>query len=192
MQSKGTSHKWLDLQKYFNLLRQDDELQRIWYFTAKVKGAQLARQEAYFDALSASPLLELVFGLYKEKTTSCRVVGCGYEGKKTYRVSEEKRTDVNIALQMIDNAYQGACERMILVSGDSDLVPAVQLIKKRHPRIQVIVYVPASNPKRGAAKELRSAAGKNKTLPMALLSKAQFPTSLRGFSGNIVKKTSSW
>ena len=49
---KDTPHKWLNLQKYFELLRQDDDIQKIWYFTAKVSGSQLARQEAYFDALA--------------------------------------------------------------------------------------------------------------------------------------------
>ena len=85
---------------------------------------------------------------------------------------------MNIALQMLDDAYQGACDRIILVLGDSDLVPAIRLVKKRHPEIQVTVYIPATNPKRGAATELRNVADKHKTLPSDLLPKAQFPPSL--------------
>ena len=189
---KHTPHKWLDLQKYFELLRQDDDIQRIWYFTAKVSGTPLTRQETYLDALTTLSLVECVFGLYKLKNLHCRIKQCGYEGKKTYKVPEEKGTDVNIALQMLDDAYQGACDRIILVSGDSDLVPAVNLVKKRHPDIQVTVYVPANNPKRGAATELRGAADKHKTLPAALLSKAQFPRRFTGASGQIICKPSSW
>jgi 6-hydroxy-3-succinoylpyridine 3-monooxygenase len=189
---KGTSHKWLNLQKYFELLRQDDELQKIWYFTAKVSGVQLARQETYFDALATMPLIEMVFGLYKLKKLRCKIRECGYQGNKSYKVPEEKGTDVNIALQMLDDAYQGACDRIILVSGDSDLVPAVKLVKKRHPEIQVTVYIPASDPRRGAATELRSVADKHKTLPTALLSKAQFPDDLIGASGKNICKPSNW
>jgi 6-hydroxy-3-succinoylpyridine 3-monooxygenase len=189
---KDTPHKWLNLQKYFELLRQDDDIQKIWYFTAKVSGSQLARQEAYFDALATLPMIEMVFGHYKLKSLQCRIKDCGYQGNKSYKVPEEKGTDVNIALQMLDDAYQGACDHIILVSGDSDLVPAVRLVKKRHPKIQVTVYIPATDPKRGAARELRNVADKHKTLPSELLPKAQFPQSLIGSSGKIICKPSNW
>lgn len=93
---------------------------------------------------------------------------------------------------MLDDAYQGACARIILVSGDSDLVPAVKLVKKRHPEIQVTVYIPATDPKRGAATELRNVADKHKTLPQELLPKAQFPQILTGSSGKRISKPSNW
>jgi 6-hydroxy-3-succinoylpyridine 3-monooxygenase len=189
---KDSPDKWLNLQKYFELLRQNDDLQKIWYFTAKVSGSKLAAQETYLDALGTLPLVEVVFGLYKLKNLKCRVDKCAYQGGRSYKVPEEKGTDVNIALQMIDDAYQGACDRMILVSGDSDLVPAVKLVKKRCPEVQITVYIPATNPKRGAATELRSATDKHKTLPLQLLSKAQFPQSLMGASGKIIHKPSHW
>jgi 6-hydroxy-3-succinoylpyridine 3-monooxygenase len=174
------------------LLRQDDDIQKIWYFTAKVSGNQLVSQETYFDALATLPLVEIVFGLYKRKKLRCQVRGCSYQGDKSYEVPEEKGTDVNIALQMLDDAYQSACDRMILVSGDSDLVPAVKLVKKRHPEIQITVYIPATDPRRGAATELRSVADKNKTLPLALLPKSQFPQSFTGTSGNTICKPITW
>lgn len=189
---KGTPHKWLDLQRYFELLRKDDNIQKIWYFTARVDGNQSVRQTAYFDALGTSPLVGLIFGLYKVKTARCRVAGCKYQGKKTYRIPEEKRTDVNIALQMLDDAYQGECDRIVLVSGDSDLVPAVNLVKRRHPKIQVVVYVPATNHKRAAAKELRDAADRHSTLPTSLFSKAQFPVTLTTKLGAVIRKPISW
>jgi 6-hydroxy-3-succinoylpyridine 3-monooxygenase len=101
---KVTPDKWLNLQQYFQLIRQDDEIQKIWYFTARVSGSQQVRQETYFEALSTLPLVQMVFGLYKSKTLKCRVKDCGYDGKKSYQVTEEKGTDVNIALQMLDDA----------------------------------------------------------------------------------------
>jgi 6-hydroxy-3-succinoylpyridine 3-monooxygenase len=189
---KDSSNKWLDLQKYFELLRQDDEIQKIFYFTAIVSGEAQLRQKIYFQALETSPLVHMVFGLYKLKKLRCRVNDCHYSGQKYYKVPEEKGTDVNIALQMLDDAYQCVCDRMILVSGDSDLVPAIKLVKKRHPEIQVTVYVPANDPKRGAARELRSAADKHQTLPQKLLQKAHFPDSLTLSSGEVIKKPSSW
>ena len=37
-----------------------------------------------------------------------------------FDVYEEKRTDVNIAVYMLDDAYQDACDNFVLVSGNSD------------------------------------------------------------------------
>jgi len=189
---KGTPHKWLNLQRYFELLRQDDDLRKIWYFTAEVDGSSRQRQATYLDALRTLPRIEIVFERYKRKELRCPI-DCSYPNqKKFYTVPEEKGTDVNIALQMLDDAYQGICDRLVLVSGDSDLVPAVKRVKQRHPDLKVTVYVPAANPRRGAAKELRSAADKHHTLPMALLAKTQFPPSLLGASGQHIDKPSGW
>ena len=188
---KNSSDKWLNLEHYFQLLRQDDDIQKIYYFTAKVTGQAQARQETYFKALQTLNLVQIVFGLYKSRQRKCKVSICS-NPQKNYADYEEKRTDVNIALQMLDDAYQNNCDRMIVVSGDSDLVPAVELVRKRFPRIQIVVYVPSRHPKRGAATELRNAANKNKTLPTALFKKTQFPQSLVDNSGQTINKPSSW
>ncbi len=128
---KDSPYKWLNLQTYFERLRQDDDVQKIWYFTARVSGAASSRQSPYLEALLTLPKIEIKYGLFKDKTQKCRVIGCSLPAsQKKYKVPEEKGTDVNIALQMIDDAYQGLCDRIILVSGDSDLVPAIELVKK--------------------------------------------------------------
>ncbi|MDJ0730832.1 MAG: NYN domain-containing protein [Crocosphaera sp.] len=129
--------------------------------------------------------------MYKSRQRKCKVASCS-SPKKNYADYEEKRTDVNIALQMLDDAYQNNCDRMIVVSGDSDLVPAVELVRKRFPRIQIFVYIPSRDKKRGAATELRNAANKNKTLPTALFKTTQFPQSLVDNSGQTINKPSSW
>jgi uncharacterized LabA/DUF88 family protein len=62
---------------------------------------------------------------------------------------------------MLDDAYQDHCDQFVLVSGDSDLVPAINLVRTRFPLKKVIVYiphVPALSKTRGYAVEVRSAA----------------------------------
>ena len=71
-------------------------------------------------------------------------------------------------------------ERMVVVSGDSDLVPALQMVKARFPKKKIIVYVPSRDYRRGAATELRGAADQDRTLPLALLSKCQLPAGAGG------------
>lgn len=190
---KDSPHQWLNLQHYFQLLRQDDDIQKIWYFTAEMLGQQAhANQAAYLEALRTLPLVEVVLGLYKLKNTTCYVPRCRYPGRRVYKIPEEKKTDVNIAVHMLDDAYRGCCERIVLVSGDSDLVPAINIIKDRQPHIEVIVYIPSKHPNRGAARELRDSADKNRTLPQSLLSKTQFPTSLVNAAGSRIQKPANW
>jgi uncharacterized LabA/DUF88 family protein len=105
---------------------------------------------------------------------------------------EEKRTDVNIAVQMIDDAYQDACDVFVVVSGDSDLVPPLYLIKQRFPHKTIVVYVPARDKIRGAATEIRNAADKNATLPQEILRHSQFPPTLRDGQGGTITKPPTW
>ena len=188
---KGTSYKWLDLQSYFKRLRSGDDIQRISYFTARVNGNKGVDQATYLQALSTCPLVEIVYGLYKKKTVKCGVRPCGHNVKE-FTTYEEKGTDVNIALQMVHDAYQGCCDRIVLVSGDSDLVPGLKLVRQVAPHITTHVYVPGSNPKRCAATQLRNAAHKNATLPNNLLSKSQFPKTFSDSSGTVITKPTGW
>ena len=70
---------------------------------------------------------------------------------------------MHIAVRMLADAYQDHADRFILVSGDSDLVPAVTTIKEQFPDKEIIVYIPSRNPARGAAVELRAAADKHRS-----------------------------
>jgi hypothetical protein len=75
---RGGPHKWLDLQKYFTMLRPDDQIQRIWYFTALIDGSHRQDQEAYLQALDTLPLVEIVLGKYKYKTVKCTLSACTF------------------------------------------------------------------------------------------------------------------
>jgi uncharacterized LabA/DUF88 family protein len=188
---KDTPVKWLDLERYFKLLRPHDSIQKIKYYTALVVGPHRANQEAYWQALSTTPLVEIVQGNFKEKNMLCKVHACAHPGNRSFKTHEEKRTDVNIAIGMLDDAYQELCDRMILVSGDSDLVPVVRLVRSRFPSIDVNVYVPARHRERGRAVELRSSATDSKELPLNILPKAQFPPVII-HDGITIHKPSGW
>ena len=99
---------------------------------------------------------------------------------------------MNIAIHMSKDAIDDKCDRLIVVSGDSDLVPAVKAVKLFDPNKKVIVYVPANNQVRGAANELRNSSDRHKALPNNLLSKAQFPDQLTYSKGGIIQKPEAW
>lgn len=189
---KGSTHRWLNLDRYFQMLRQADDIRRIHYFTARTVSPASPSQDAYLRALATLPLVNIIEGKFKEREVHCRVAACTHAGSKVVRVPTEKRTDVNIALQLLDDAYQDQCDTFVIVSGDSDLVPALEMVKARFSQKKIVVYVPTRDPVRGAATELRGAANQDRTLPLALLSKSQFPAQVPDGRGGIIHKPAGW
>jgi len=189
---RNSPNRWLNLERYFTLLRQQDQIQRICYFTARHSDPPSAKQATYLRALATLPRVRVIEGRFKERETRCRVITCAFAGDKLFRTPIEKRTDVNIALQMLDDAYQEVCDTFVLVSGDSDLVPAVELVKTRFPEKTTIVYVPTRSAIRGAAVELRTSAHRHRSLPLELLRKAQFPANVPDGRGGTITKPLGW
>jgi len=184
--------KWLDLERFCKLLRPNDDVQAVKYFTALINGPTKPNQEAYLRALATTPLVSVILGKFKDKNVRCGVTTCTHLASKRFKVPEEKRTDVNIAISMLDDCYQDLCDHLILFSGDSDLVPAVSLIRLRFAAKTVTVYVPSNNPIRGAAVELRLAATKHRNLPLSLLPNAQFPDAIPDGGGGIINRPAAW
>lgn len=189
---KGGPNRWLNLERYFTKLRPHEDIKRIYYFTAKVEGPSRTDQETYLRALGTLPLVNIRLGKFKLKTVQCRVPSCTNPGPKFFKAPEEKQTDVAIGIQMVLDAYDDACDNFILVSGDSDLLPAVTTIKRLFPKKQLIVYIPAQNVVRGAATELRGVADKDRTLPQALLRHCLFPAKVSDGMGGYIDKPNGW
>jgi uncharacterized LabA/DUF88 family protein len=136
----GRRYHWLDLQALVaSLLQPGQELREVWYFTAWVKNDADAalRQSTYLDALADHcPHVHLVEGRFQEKLRVCKSCGAGWIGY------EEKETDVNIAIALVEDAVQDRYDTAILVSGDSDLRPAVAAVKRLRPQKRIIAAFP--------------------------------------------------
>ena len=177
----------------FTLLRANDEIRAIKYFTTLVESeSHRGRQQTFLNALGTRPLMQTILGRFKQKRIQCKCAGCTEVGDRVFEVPEEKRTDVNIAIHMLDDAYRGQCAQQVLVSGDSDLVPALQMVRRRFPAMTTIVYVPARTENRRKAFELRRAAHRHKDLPLTLLAKAQLPDRLPDGAGGFIEKPPEW
>lgn len=57
-------------------------------------------------------------------------------------MSKEKKTDVNIAIRMIEDCLDDNTDSIVLVSGDSDQEPAIHWIQERFPKVRLAVYIP--------------------------------------------------
>jgi uncharacterized LabA/DUF88 family protein len=194
-------YRWLDLDLLAQRLRPLDQIEKVRYFTAMVSGPTRTNQETYLRALATTPRVEVVLGSFKKKTVECINQNCPgpHRKRRFFQTQEEKRTDVNIALHMLDDAYRGICDRIVLISGDSDLVPAIEMVISRFPAIKVNVYIPVPvlNPPQGARersykKELRNVSTTVRELPSQLLPHSLFPDPLVMPDGTSAKMPLAW
>jgi uncharacterized LabA/DUF88 family protein len=127
----GRKYLWLDLQALAaSLLLPGQTLERVTYFTARVRNAPDSeqRQSDYLNALvHHGPLVTVVDGRFQEKHRQCRTCG------DTWTVYEEKETDVNIATRLIGDAVRDRYNTAVLVSADSGLCPAIRALKRLRP-----------------------------------------------------------
>jgi len=93
---------------------------------------------------------------------------------------------------MLQDAYKNNCERIVLVSGDSDLVPSLEFIKRDFHSIKTIVYIPSVHHSRGAAVELRRAAHKDFTLDFNRIRPFLLSDPVISPSGTTFAKSSGW
>jgi uncharacterized LabA/DUF88 family protein len=59
-----------------------------------------------------------------------------------YETYEEKKTDVNLALEIALDAYEDLYDKVILISGDNDISPSIEAIKKKFPNKYFLVVSP--------------------------------------------------
>ena len=157
---KGTAYKWLDLGVLFRdqILRPQDpgaSVVCIKYFTSPVKAsyarhgvASVHAQSQYHRALKSihGDLLQIVHGFHIFEATHMpsHVEGRLPNKQKLSSVwmIEEKQTDVNLALQVYRDAVRGQCDQQVICSNDSDLEPALQLIREDVPDMRIGLVVP--------------------------------------------------
>lgn len=97
---------WLDLVGVSAaLLKPEQCLEHCHYFTARIRNkgnsSQSAkRQSVWLDALATLAQQTIHYGHYLQKSQKCRQCGAQWS------VPEEKMTDVNIAVQLLCDAYE--------------------------------------------------------------------------------------
>lgn len=176
---------WLDLPALgAGLLKPGQRIVAVKYFTARVGSpeASVRRQGKYLDAVAARGGIEIVEGNFIYNQDSCD--GC----HRTWQRREEKQTDVNIAVRMLCDAQDDLYDVAILISGDSDQVPAVNEIRTRHPDRKVIV---ASPPKR-VSKDLNKSAAAWFVLGERNFARAQLPDCVQGKNGYALYRPAEW
>ncbi|MBC7426467.1 MAG: NYN domain-containing protein [Bacteroidia bacterium] len=134
---------WLDFAKFCSqfIFEHDNQiLYKIKYFTAPPKNIQKrSRQSALFGANKVinGDIFEVINGHYTDKFIKC-LASC----KEKFNVPEEKCTDVNIALAMVNDCIDGNVDIITLITADSDQASTIKYITNKFPHIKIRVYFP--------------------------------------------------
>ncbi len=104
------------------------------HLEARRPGAVL-RQSRYLEALRATGV-ETRLGQFKRRERMCPLCG------RRFATYEEKETDVAIGATMVRLVCDDACDTVVLVTGDTDLVPAVTTARDRDPAKTLAVLFP--------------------------------------------------
>lgn len=180
---KSSAYKWLDLKKLFvGLLDDSHEICRIKYYTATISSREgnlpsRLRQKYYLQAISHYiPEIEIHYGHYLTHEVKAKVVNPPPEFIKIYK-TEEKGSDVNLALHVLNDAWMNAYDCAVIVSNDSDLAESLRLVKEQHKKLIGLVF-PNTAPKRKPSRELSKHADFIKHIRPHMLELSQLPDTL--------------
>lgn len=190
---KNTPYKWLDLSKLCAILLPQHQIERIKYFTAHVKALPSnpdapRRQQVYLRALRTLKNLEIVYGHFLSHSVRMPLARPIAGQPRTVEVlkTEEKGSDVNLAVQLLHDAYQNRYESAVVVSGDSDLLAAVQIVKNELGK-----PVGVLNPQKRPSRMLQQHATFYKHIRSGVLAASQFPKIVEDQHGSF-NKPSEW
>jgi uncharacterized LabA/DUF88 family protein len=136
LKGKGPGFKWLDLDTLCRKhLIPSNPVNRIRYFTARISARPgdldaPVRQETYLRALATIPGLTIHLGHFQQTKVRMPLVHPPSSGQKTERVykTEEKGSDVNIATNMLLDAFNKDCDLAVVISNDSDLEAPIRAV----------------------------------------------------------------
>jgi uncharacterized LabA/DUF88 family protein len=182
----GHRYLWLDLQALAeSLLLPDQELHEVKYFTARLRddpeGSR--RQSTYLDALSSHcGKVRRVEGRFQAKNRNCVNCGARWTGY------EEKETDVNISAALIEDAVRDRYDTAPLISGDTDLRPAIAAATRLRPHKRVFIAFP---PRRFSARLVQAVHSYTRIGPDKIRN-AQLPAKVMTVGGVILQRPAHW
>ena len=195
---KNTPYKWLNFKRLFEqLLDTSHQILSIKYFTALVTGKidpdQPIRQKTFLRALKTYiPEIEIFYGEFLSHNVFKPLaypIDKNLFGKNLKFVNivktEEKGSDVNLATQLLNDAWLNLYDCAVIVSNDSDLSESFKLVKVHHKK-KIGLITPGS---RHPSKELMKYADFVKRVRKGILAASQLPDPI---PGTTIKKPSIW
>ncbi len=186
--------KWLDIDKLcrshisiagrLSGIPDKAELSLIHYFSASPTHRSqdhVNRHSLYTACLEATGVV-VQLGRFKKKDVYC--------GKchRYFTAHEEKESDVAIAGKLFEACYSDECDTVVMITGDTDLVPAVKLCKRLFPSKKIIFGFPFQRKN----KELEKVADGSFVMKADSIKNAQFPNPFTFSEGVEVEMPTGW
>jgi uncharacterized LabA/DUF88 family protein len=141
----GIGTKWLDIyslcSSYLHAIGNNAQTVSLYYFSALAKHLQMsnpgviARHNCYLDCLKHTNVT-VELARFKKKKIKCS--SCG----STIKRHEEKETDVAIAAKLLELLFLDQCDTCVLITGDTDVVPAVKTAQSLFPNKPIGFLLP--------------------------------------------------
>ncbi|RAP58371.1 NYN domain-containing protein [Oleiagrimonas sp. MCCC 1A03011] len=194
---KRTSYRWVDLLALSQqMVRPVNKVVLIKYFTARVKSNaykpdQHVRQDAYLRAIKAHiPCLQVYEGQFYQHKVRMPLAHPPASGPRTVEVikSEEKGSDVNLAVHLVNDAWSNLFDVALVISNDSDLAEAVNLARSQGKPVGVVN--PSASDK--MCYELHRIASFKRRIEAKHLRRSQMPDPVRDATGGVIHKPVAW
>lgn len=186
LKDKGWNrYYWLNLVELSKkFLKPDQSLNWVKYFTSRISlpPDKAKRQSDFIEALETLPEIKIYFGKYQKNDVKC--TKCGHV---MYKPSE-KMTDVNIAVEMLADAFSNEFDVAILITADSDLTGPIKYIRQIFPEKQIIVAFPPSR----FSYELKNIAHATFSIGRKKLAESVFPENVVKTDGYVLKCPAKW
>ena len=183
--------KWLDLRgmlsSYLHIFGRDASVSKIVYFSALANWRDnqdpgcTARHLAYIECLKSTGI-DVKLGRFKERSKWCSTC------QKEIAYHEEKETDVAICAHFLEILSCGETEVAVLVTGDTDLSPAIRTAHRLYPGVNLAVGFPHKRKR----KELAKLADQNFLIKPERYTQHQFPDRVEVSPGRVIIKPSVW
>ncbi|MBU4445287.1 NYN domain-containing protein [bacterium] len=183
--------KWLNLNQlcssYLHMFGKEAHLEKIYYFTALAyfitakKPDAVNRHKKYIKCLESTRVL-VELGRFKKKEVYC------HSCRTTILKHEEKETDVAIAVKLLEILFKDECDTVVLMTGDTDLSPAVKRSMKLFPEKKILFAFPYKRKN----KELLKLAPDSFTIHKNQYIRNQFPAKVVLTDGKEIEKPNSW
>jgi len=193
---KGTPYKWLNPVELVTRLFPRNNIIAMKYFSAQVSPIptdlqQPIRQSIYWRALKTLPNTEIILGEFRTRKTRAAVVTPPPITIEIYK-REEKGSDVNLGAHLLLDAFQNRYEAAIVVTGDSDLLTPIKMVRDQLGKAVGILNPQRLNgpncPKRRSSAGLHGVASfYKKGITWAQLQDAQFANALEDQGGTFHK-----
>jgi hypothetical protein len=108
---------------------------KIIYFTSVAKhlGSKVRDQQGEYLEKLKNVRATIIFGEFRSVALTCPMC------RQKYWVHGEKRTDVAFASQLIKMAFLDEADNFLLLTADSDFLPAIEMVKREKPGIEIKV-----------------------------------------------------